>query len=152
MNRIIEILMVEDNPSDIRLAQECFRGNKIVNTLHIVENELELLAYLHKQGKYAQAVQPDIVLFCLKKLRERGLTTLAEIKKDGTLAHIPVVALTGFEGEEVAFPVDPSLVNFYIPKPITLEQIQSIVAQIEDFAFTIARIVPDEDPSPYAQV
>ena len=151
MNRIIEILMVEDNPSDIRLAQECFRGNKIANTLHIVENELELLAYLRKQGKYTQAVQPDIVLFCLKKLINQGLASVVEVKQDATLAHIPVVALTGFEGEEAVFPGDQSLINFYISKPITLDQIRSIVTQVEDFAFTIVRINPDEDSSRYAR-
>ncbi|MBN1551119.1 response regulator, partial [bacterium] len=92
--RLVEILLVEDNPGDVRLTQEAFRQSKISNRLHIVNDGLEALAYLRREGRFRNAPVPDLILLDLNLPRKEGREVLEEIKQDITLRHIPVVVLT----------------------------------------------------------
>src|SRR5574341_103920 len=96
----IQILLLEDNPGDVRLTREAFKDGKVANTIHVVEDGEQALAYLRKQGKYADAVRPDIILLDLNLPKKDGREGLREIKSDQGLKQIPVVVLTTSASEE----------------------------------------------------
>ena len=143
MVKAIAILMVEDNPIDIRLTQECFRGNKIGNNLCVVNNDADLLAFLGQQGKYAQSSYPDVILFSLALLLQWGYSIFAEIKQHSVLGHIPLVVLTAFDGEENALP-DLSNIDLCVSKPLTLKKIMTIVEHIEEFGLRVIKMAADD--------
>jgi chemotaxis family two-component system response regulator Rcp1 len=139
----IEILLVEDNPGDARLARESLKDSKIRNSLSHVKDGVEALAFLRRQGDYAAAPRPDLILLDLNLPRKDGREVLAEIKNDPDLKRIPVVILTISKDEEDVLRTYNLHANCYITKPIDLSQFMKVVRSIEDFWLTIVRLPPN---------
>ena len=143
MGKPIEILLVEDNPGDSRLAQEALKDAKVRNNVSLVEDGIEAMAFLRKEGKYADALRPDVILLDLNLPKKDGREVLAEIKTDEDLKRIPVVILTVSKDEEDILKTYNLHANCYITKPIDLEQFIKVVRTIEDFWLTIVKLPPD---------
>ena len=142
--RPIEILLVEDNPGDVRLIVEALRDGKVQNKLHIAKDGMEATAFLHREGEYADALYPDLILLDLNLPKKDGREVLAEIKEDPALKHIPVVILTSSqEGEDIVKTYNLHA-NCYITKPIDLEQFIMVVKSITDFWSTIVKLPTEE--------
>jgi len=139
----IEILLVEDNPGDADLAREALESSKVHNTLHVVGDGVEAMAFLRRAGKYASASRPDLVLLDLNLPRKDGREVLAEIKADNDLKRIPVVILTISKDEEDVLKTYNLHANCFITKPIDLGQFLKVVQAIEDFWLTIVRLPPN---------
>ncbi|MDI6886383.1 MAG: response regulator [archaeon] len=142
--RPIEILLVEDNPGDVRLTQEVFKESKILNNLRVVMDGMEAMAFLHKEGKYATAPSPDLILLDLNLPIKDGREVLAEIKSSEDLKRIPVVVMTISKAEEDILKAYELYANCYITKPIDLDQFITVVKSIEDFWLTIVKLPPQE--------
>ncbi|MBZ5521789.1 MAG: response regulator [Acidobacteriia bacterium] len=140
--RSIEILLVEDNPGDVRLIKEAFRDSKIVNGISCAVDGVEALDFLHRQGKYAEANRPDLVLLDLNLPRKDGREVLAEIKADPDLKRIPVVILTSSKSEEDILKTYNLHANCYITKPIDLEKFIGVAKAIENFWVSIVKLPP----------
>ena len=140
MGRAIDILLVEDNPGDVRLTQEAFREGKVLNKLWVVNDGEEAMAYLHREGVFADAVRPDLILLDLNMPKKDGREVLAEIKNDPSLKRIPVVVLTTSKAEQDIFRTYNLHVNCYIIKPVDLDQFINVVQTIEDFWFTVVKL------------
>jgi chemotaxis family two-component system response regulator Rcp1 len=138
--RPIEILLVEDNPGDARLAWEAIREAKVANNLRWVADGVEALAYLRREGKYAETQRPDLILLDLNLPRKDGREVLAEIKNDVALKCIPVVVLTTSQAEEDILKAYHLNCNCYISKPVDLEQFIRVVNAIENFWLTIVKL------------
>lgn len=141
--RQVEILMVEDNEGDARLAREALRECRIKNTLHHARDGEEALAFLRRAGGFADAPRPDLVLLDLNLPGKSGLEVLAEIKADPELRRIPVVILTVSSGEADVLKSYDLHANCFITKPIDLMQFMTVVKSIEDFWLTIVRLPSD---------
>ena len=142
--RPIEILLVEDNPGDVRLIVKALRDGKVQNKLHIAKDGMEATAFLHREGEYADALYPDLILLDLNLPKKDGPEVLAEIKEDPALKHIPVVILTSSqEGEDIVKTYNLHA-NCYITKPIDLEQFIMVVKSISDFWLTIVKLPTEE--------
>jgi two-component system, chemotaxis family, response regulator Rcp1 len=133
MVRPIEVLLVEDNPGDIRLTKEALKEAKVLNTLTVVQDGVEALTCLRRQGQYANAKRPDLILLDLNLPKKDGREVLAEIKNDEALKFIPVVILTTSQDEQDVLKSYGLHANCYITKPVELEQFISVVKAIEDF-------------------
>ena len=140
----IEIFLVEDNPGDVRLTQEAFKEGKVRNNLSVVEDGLEALAFLRREGKYAGATRPHLILLDLNLPRKDGRLVLADIKEDPKLRSIPVVILTTSKAEEVIVRTYNLHTNCFITKPVDLDQFIKVVRCIEDFWLTIVKLPPDD--------
>jgi len=138
----IEILLVEDNPADVRLTREALREEKIHNNLNVVNDGVEAMAYLRRQGAYANAVRPDLILLDLNLPRKDGREVLSEIKNDKNLKCIPVVVLTVSNAEADILKTYNLHANCYITKPLDLEQFSKVVKSIQDFWLTIVKLPP----------
>ena len=136
----IEILLVEDNPGDIRLTREALRDGKIYNNLYVVRDGVEAMAFLRKTDQFAHAPRPDLILLDLNLPRKDGHEVLAEVKTDENLRRIPVVILTTSQAEEDIIKTYDLHVNCYITKPVDLDQFVKIVKSIEDFWLTIVKL------------
>jgi chemotaxis family two-component system response regulator Rcp1 len=139
-SKVVDILLVEDNEGDARLAIEAMRDSKIRNTLHHVSDGEEAMAFLRKEGKYAKAPRPDLVLLDLNLPKKDGRQVLAEIKNDDALKRIPVVILTVSSAEEDILKSYNLHANCYITKPIDLSQFMKVVRSVEDFWLTIVKL------------
>jgi chemotaxis family two-component system response regulator Rcp1 len=139
-SKVVDILLVEDNEGDARLAIEAMRDSKIRNTLHHVSDGEEAMAFLRKEGKYAKAPRPDLVLLDLNLPKKDGRQVLAEIKNDDELKRIPVVILTVSSAEEDILKTYNLHANCYITKPIDLSQFVKVVRSVEDFWLTIVKL------------
>jgi chemotaxis family two-component system response regulator Rcp1 len=139
----IEILLIEDNPGDARLALEAIREAKVHNNLTWVADGAEAMAYLRKEGKHGKVSRPDLILLDLNLPKKDGREVLAEIKADDRLKRIPVVVLTTSEAEEDVLKVYNLNANCYITKPVDLEQFIKVVKTIEDFWLTIVKLPPE---------
>jgi CheY-like chemotaxis protein len=136
----VDILLVEDSPGDARLMQEALAEAKVRNRLHLVADGVEALAYLRRQGPFARAVRPDLILLDLNLPGKDGREVLAEIKQDEDLRRIPVVILSTSQAEtDVARAYDLHA-NCYITKPLDVERLITVVKSIEDFWLTIVRL------------
>lgn len=147
MNGAAEILLVEDNPGDVRLTREALKEGKVLNHLNVVDDGIEALAFLRREDKYANAVRPDLILLDLNLPKKDGREVLAEIKADAGLKKIPVVILTTSAAEQDVLKTYDLHANCYITKPVDLEQFIKIVRLIEDFWFTIARLPSGARPA-----
>ncbi len=140
--RPIEILLVEDNPGEVRLMQEVFKECKTPNNLNVVEDGVEAMEYLRKEGKYADSQRPDIILLDLNLPRKDGREVLAEIKADDNLKRIPVVVLTVSEADEDVLKTYESYGNCYITKPAELDKFIEVVRTIEQFWLKTVKLPP----------
>ena len=138
----IEILLVEDNQADVRLIQETLKEEKLHTDLSVVNDGVEALAFLRREGRYENAVRPDLVLLDLNLPRKDGREVLEEIKKDPDLKTIPVVVLTISEAEKDIMISYNLHANCYIVKPLDLNQFSKVVKSIEDFWLTIVKLPP----------
>lgn len=138
----VDILLVEDNPGDVRLTQEAIKEFKLVNNLSVVPDGVEAMAFLRREGKYASAPRPDLVLLDLNLPRKDGREVLAEIKADADLKIIPVAVLTISEDERDIMKSYNLHANCYISKPLDLNQFAKVVRSIEDFWLTIVKLPP----------
>lgn len=136
----VEILLVEDNRSDARLAVEAFQDARVSNRVSIVEDGMAALAFLRREGPYAQAPRPDLILLDLNLPKMNGQEVLAEIKQDVDLRRIPVIILTTSRAEQDIARSYDLHANCYITKPVDLEQFLRAVQAIEDFWLTIVRL------------
>jgi len=142
VGRPIEILLVEDNPGDVRLAVEALKDAKVNNRLHVVEDGVEAMAFLHREDRYSEVPRPDVVLLDLNLPRKDGREVLADIKDDPVLRRIPVVILTVSKAEEDVLRTYDLHANCYITKPIDLGQFIKVVKAIESFWLTIVKLPP----------
>ena len=136
----IEILLVEDNPGDVRLTQEALREGKVKNNLHVARDGVEALAFLRREGIHKDATRPDLVLLDLNLPRKDGREVLEEIKADPALKMIPVVVLTTSSAENDILNTYSLHANCYITKPVDLEQFVKVVKSIDDFWLTVVRL------------
>ncbi len=146
MGRPIEILLVEDNPADVRLTVEILKETKVRNVITVASDGNEALELLHRTGKYAQAARPDLILLDLDLPRKDGKQVLAAIKSDPVLKHIPVVILTSSNAEEDIVKSYNLYANCYVTKPVDLEQFVKVVKSIEDFWLTIVKLPQGKTP------
>ena len=136
----IEILLVEDNPADIRLTQEALKESRMYNNIRVTMDGVEALNYLQHKGKYADAPRPDLILLDLNLPKKDGREVLAEIKSDENLRRIPVVVLTTSAAEQDILKSYNLHANCYITKPVDLDQFITVVKAIENFWFTIVKL------------
>ena len=142
--RPISILLVEDNPGDVRLTQEALKAGRVLNTLQVAGDGMEALALLRREGRHRDAVRPDLVLLDLNLPRMDGTQVLQAIKGDPALAFIPVVVLTSSKAEEDIVKSYNLHANSYITKPVELERFMEVVRSIGDYWLNIVRLPPEE--------
>ncbi|HEX6908931.1 MAG TPA: response regulator [Longimicrobium sp.] len=136
----IEVLLVEDNPGDVRLTREALKEGKVCNNLSVVPDGVEAMAFLRRQGPYADAPRPDVILLDLNLPKKDGREVLEEVKSDAELRSIPVVVLTTSEAERDIARAYALHANCYITKPVDLDQFITVVKSIEDFWFSIVKL------------
>ena len=144
LDEVIHVLLVEDNPADVRLTQEAFRDGKIHNTLAVVKDGVEAMDFLHRRGKYADAVRPDLILLDLNLPRKDGREVLAEIKADPSLMRIPVVVLTTSRAELDIVKTYDLHANCYVVKPVDFDQFMHVIHSIENFWLSAVTLPPVE--------
>lgn len=140
IERPIEILLVEDNPGDVRLTIEALKESKIRNRLHIARDGEEAMDFLRHRGEFTDAPRPDVILLDLNLPRKDGREVLKEIKEDENLKRIPVAVITISSAEEDILKSYNLHANCYIQKPIGIDQFVKVVQSIEDFWFTIVTL------------
>ncbi|MFD5829503.1 response regulator [Lentzea sp. NPDC060358] len=137
---VIDVLLVEDDPGDALMTQEAFEHHKIRNTLHIVKDGVEALEFLRREGQYANAPRPGLILLDLNLPRKDGREVLSEIKADAELRSIPVVVLTTSEAEEDILRSYSLYANAYVTKPVDFDRFIDVVRQIDDFFVTVVKL------------
>jgi two-component system, chemotaxis family, response regulator Rcp1 len=142
IDRGIELLLVEDNPGDVRLTKEALKDAKILNNLNVVNDGVEAMAFLHREGKYADAPRPELILLDLNLPKKSGREVLAEIKSEPHLKRIPVVVLTSSAAEQDIIRSYNLHANCYITKPVDLDQFIRVVKSIEEFWLTVVKLPP----------
>ena len=136
----IEILLVEDNPGDVRLTREALKDTKVLNQLHVAADGVEAMAFLRREDPHAGAPRPDLVLLDLNLPRKDGREVLEEIKEDPELRNIPVVILTTSQAEQDVLQSYQLRANAYVTKPVDLERFLEVVKSIESFWLEIVRL------------
>ncbi|HED01069.1 MAG TPA: response regulator [Proteobacteria bacterium] len=136
----IEIILVEDSPGDVRLTREALRESEVRNNLHVAIDGVEAMAFLRREGKYANAPKPDLILLDLNLPKKDGREVLAEIKSDEHLRSIPVVILTTSQAEEDILRTYNLHANCYITKPVNFDRFVEVVRCIENFWLTIVKL------------
>lgn len=143
--RDITILLVEDNPGDARLLEEEFHDAAIVNDLHLVTDGDEALDFVNRRNAHEAAPRPDLILLDWKIPKTSGEAVLREIKSDPSLAHIPVVVLTGSQAQVDIVTSYNNQANAYVPKPIDSEEFIDVVRSLEDFWLSVVHLPPCTD-------
>jgi len=138
--RPIEILLIEDSSTDVLLAQEALDVAKMRNTLSVVKDGVEAMAYLRKEGQYSNVQRPDLILLDLNLPRKDGREVLAEIKAADEFKCIPVVVLTTSRAQEDVLNAYGLHANCYITKPVDFEQFANVVRAIDQFWFTVVTL------------
>jgi CheY-like chemotaxis protein len=138
----IEVLLVEDDPGDVLMTQEAFADYKIANRLTVVTNGEDAIAYMRKQGRFADVATPDLVLLDLNLPRRDGREVLRDIKQDAELRRVPVVILTTSEAEEDVLASYDLHANAYVRKPVDFEQFVAAVRAIDDFFIAVVKLPP----------
>ena len=136
----INILLVEDNPGDVRLTVEALKEGKVRNQLHIAKDGMEAMDFLHRRGNYSDVPRPDLILLDLNLPKKDGHEVLAEIKEDPELKRIPVVVLTGSKAGDDILKTYNRHANCYITKPVDWDQFITVVKSINDFWLTIVKL------------
>jgi CheY-like chemotaxis protein len=138
----IEVLLVEDDPGDVLMTREAFAEHKLGNRLNVVSDGAQALAYLRREGEFADAVRPDLVLLDLNLPRRDGREVLAEIKNDESLHQIPVVVLTTSQAEEDILRSYQLHANAYVTKPVDFDRFIAVVRQIDEFFVSVVKLPP----------
>ena len=138
----VEILLVEDNPADVRLTREALNSDRLWNHLSVAKDGVEAMAYLRREGTFAEAARPDLILLDLNLPKKDGREVLAEIKADADLKLIPVVVLTLSAVEEDILKSYGLHANCYIQKPVDLRQFMKVMKSIENFWLAIVKLPP----------
>ena len=136
----VDMLLVEDNPGDARLAKEALKDAKVHNNLYWVQDGVEAIAFLRREDNYSEVPRPDVILLDLNLPKKDGREVLADIKADEDLRSIPVVILTVSGAEEDILKTYDLHANCYIQKPLDLEQFVEVVKSIRDFWLTIVKL------------
>jgi CheY-like chemotaxis protein len=136
----IQILLVEDQPADVRLTKEILADGKVANDVHVATDGEQAMAFLRRQGEFAGSPRPDLVLLDLNLPRMDGREVLAEIKSDPELLRTPVIVLTTSSAERDVLDAYKHRANAYVTKPIDLDEFVSAVASIEQFWLTFVRL------------
>jgi chemotaxis family two-component system response regulator Rcp1 len=136
----IEILLVEDNPGDVRLTREALAEARVRNNLAVVPDGVAALSYLRREGSFTDSPRPDLVLLDLNLPKKDGREVLAELKNDPALRRLPVVVLTTSSAEKDILESYDLHANCYITKPVDLDQFINVVTHIEDFWLTIVKL------------
>jgi len=139
-----DILLVEDNPGDVRLTEEAFREGQIKNTLHVVNDGVGAMEFLRRHGEYADAPRPDIVLLDLNLPRKDGDEVLDEIRDDSDLEAIPVVVLTSSEAQEDIVQSYELQANAFLTKPVDPEEFIEVVRTFQEFWLSVVRLPPED--------
>jgi len=139
-----DILLVEDNPGDVRLTEEAFREGQIKNTLHVVNDGVDALEFLRQRGEYADAPRPDIVLLDLNLPRKDGDEVLDEIRDDPALEALPVVVLTSSEAQEDIVQSYELKANAFLTKPVDPEEFIEVVRTFQEFWLSVVRLPPED--------
>jgi CheY-like chemotaxis protein len=139
----IEILLVEDNPGDVRLTQEAIREAKIRNRLNVVTDGEEAVAYVRRQGNFADQPRPDLILLDLNLPKKDGREVLKDLKSDPDLHRIPVVVLTSSAAEQDILSTYDLYANAYVTKPVDLEQFMHVVTSIQEFWLSVVKLPPE---------
>ena len=137
---VVDVLLVEDDPGDVLMTREAFEEHKLRNTLHVVDDGVEAVAFLRREGRYADAPRPGLILLDLNLPRKDGREVLAEIKADESLRAIPVVVLTTSEAEEDVLRSYDLHANAYVTKPVDLDQFMAAIRQIDEFFLTVVKL------------
>ena len=143
----IDILMVEDNPGDVRLTEEAFREARISNTMHVARDGEIAMDFLRRRDEYADAPRPNLVLLDLNLPRMNGMDVLAEIKDDPNLKRLPVIILTGSEAEEDIVRGYELQSNAYLTKPVDPDEFLDLVRSFEEFWLTLVHLPPVPEES-----
>lgn len=138
--RVINLLLVEDNPGDVRLIREAFDEAEIVNNMNVVADGVEAMAYLRREGAYSLAPRPDIVLLDLNLPKKDGREVLTDIKADEDLKRIPVIVLTSSNAERDILSTYGLHANCYVTKPADLDEFISVVRSIHGFWLGVAKL------------
>ncbi len=138
--RVIEVLLVEDDPGDVLMTKEAFQDYKLANQLHVVNDGTEAMAFLRREGEHADKPRPDLVLLDLNLPRMDGREVLQAIKSDPDLASIPVVILTTSEAEEDVLRSYSLHANAYVTKPVDFDRFIQVVRQIDEFFVSVVRL------------
>jgi CheY-like chemotaxis protein len=138
----IEVLLVEDDPGDVLMTREAFEEHKVRNTLHVVTDGEEALAYLRREGRHANATRPDLILLDLNLPRVDGREVLATVKADEELRSIPVVVLTTSQADEDILRSYQLHANAYVTKPVDFDTFISVVRQIDQFFVSVVKLPP----------
>jgi CheY-like chemotaxis protein len=141
--RLTEILLVEDSPADIIITREAFQEAKLLNTLHVVEDGVQALDFLRRQGAYASAPRPDLILLDLNLPRKNGREVLEEVKRDPDLMSIPVVILTTSSADDDIVNAYNLHANCYVVKPVGFENFLKAVQSIRNFWFSVVALPPE---------
>jgi chemotaxis family two-component system response regulator Rcp1 len=144
LSKPIDILLVEDNPGDVRLVIESLRDSKIRNSMSVVEDGEAAMAFLRRQGEYSQVLRPDLILLDLNLPKKNGREVLAEFKADPDLKRIPVVVITSSNGEDDVLGAYNNYANCYVTKPVDLAQFIKVIKSIEEFWLTIVKLPPQK--------
>ena len=136
----IEVLLVEDSPDDADLTIDALRNGRVRNRITHVEDGVAAMAFLRREGKYADAPRPDLILLDLNLPRKSGREVLAEVKQDPDLRRIPVVIMTSSDDEQDILAAYNLYVNCYVTKPVDLDQFIGVVKSIEQFWFSIVKL------------
>jgi two-component system, chemotaxis family, response regulator Rcp1 len=140
--KVIDILLVEDNPADVRLTEEALKESKIRNRLFVAEDGVEAIRFLRREGDKADMPRPDLILLDLNLPRKDGREVLSEIKEDSDLRRIPVVVLTTSQDEQDILKSYNLHANCYVSKPVDLDQFLKVVRSVEDFWFAVVILPP----------
>ena len=138
--RPIEILLVEDNPGDVRLTQEAARETKIHNNMHVVTNGLDAMAFLHHEGRFSAVPRPDLILLDLNMPVMDGREVLRQVKSDEKTRRIPVVIITSSQAEEDILRAYDLQASCYVTKPVDLVQFIKVVKNVENFWLTVVTL------------
>ena len=140
--RPIDILLVEDDPGDVLITKEALEHSKVTNSLSIVEDGEQALAFLRREGDYADASRPDLILLDLNLPKKDGRQVLADIKADAELRRIPVVVLSTSAADEDILSSYDLHANAFVSKPVDFDRFVEVVRQVDEFFFTVVRL-PD---------
>ncbi len=143
--RPIEVLLVEDDDDDVRLMYKSLEADRVLNRIHRVEDGIEALQYLRRQGEFADAARPDLILLDLNMPRKDGRQVLKEIKEDEDLRLIPVVVLTTSEDDTDILASYQHQVNSYVTKPVDLLKFREVLKSVGDYWFSVVRLPPKSE-------